>query len=307
MKKLIAMLLALVMCFGLFAGCTGNADETNDTADTTEATENPYASMTIEELKPLLQTINEGKLTMVTSPDFAPYEFYALNAEGDPTLAGFDIALGQYIANYLGLELDVITMDFDGTITELGMGNADIGMAGYSPDPKREKAMNFSNVYYTGGQAFICHVDNVGNFTSLEDINNPDYQIGAQLSSIQYDLALEYATDTDIVTLSKVTDIVAEVISGKLDGAFVEKVVAESYAKRYHDMAVVLDVPYEQEGSVIGVNKDNLVLLAAVNLAIEAAIEDGSMTAFIEEANNMASGDTYAGLLDEEGNVPDAE
>ena len=33
---------------------------------------------------------------------------------------GFDIALAQYIADYLGLELEIIPMDFNGTITELG-------------------------------------------------------------------------------------------------------------------------------------------------------------------------------------------
>ena len=310
MKKIIALVLALTMLGCLFAGCgSSSAEATNaattpaaaDGSNTAEATD--YASMTIEELKPLIQTVNAGKLTMVTSPDFAPYEFYALDAEGNPTLAGFDIALGQYIADYLGLELEVVTMDFDGTITELGMGNADIGMAGYSPDPEREKAMSFSDIYYTGGQAFVCHVDNTANFASLEDANKAEYQIGAQLASIQADLAKTHTPDADIVELGKVTDIIAEVISGKLDGAFIEKVVAETYAISYPDLCVVLDVPYDAEGSVVGVNKNNAPLLAAVNLAINAALEDGSMSQFVAEANELTTGDKYEGLL-EDGEVP---
>ena len=44
-------------------------------------------------------------------------------------------------------------------------------------------------------------------------------------------------------------------------------------------------------------------LLAAVNEAIAAAIEDGSMENFIAEANELASGEKYEGLLDAEGNV----
>ncbi|MBR5126146.1 MAG: transporter substrate-binding domain-containing protein [Oscillospiraceae bacterium] len=259
--------------------------------------------MTIEELKPLIKTITDGKLTMVTSPDFAPYEFYALDEAGNPSLAGFDIALGQYIADFIGLELEIVPMDFDGTITELGMGSADIGMAGYSPDPEREKAMSFSIVYYTGGQSFVCSQAGTDLFTSLAEANKADYQIGAQIGSIQADLAKEHTPDADIVELSKVTDIIAEVISGKLDGAFIETVVAETYAKNYPELCVALPVPYDAEGSVVGVNRNNPALLAAVNLAIEAALADGSMSAFVAEANELSTGEKYEGLLTD-GEVP---
>lgn len=294
MKRIIALLLALSMLGCLFAGCGASQE-----ADNTD-----YSTMTIEELKPLLKTVTDGKLTMVTSPDFAPYEFYSLDEEGNPTLAGFDIALGQYIADFLGLELEIIPMDFDGTISELAAGKADIGMAGYSPDPDRENAMSFSDVYYTGGQSFVCHADNASAFAALADANKAEYQIGAQIGSIQAGLAKEHTPDADIVELSKVTDIIAEVLAGKLDGAFIETVVAETYAKNYPELCVALAVPYEAEGSVVGVNKTNAVLLAAVNLAVKAALEDGSMSQFVADANAAASGNTFEGLLTEEGEVP---
>ena len=296
MKKLIAIALCLIMALSLFSGCSGtkNSDDTD------------YSTMTIDELKPLSKTITDGKLTMATSPDFAPYEFYALDEEGNPTLAGFDISLGYYIADYIGLELEIIPMDFDGTITELAAKKADIGMAGYSPDPDRENAMSFSEIYYSGGQSFVTSKANADLFKALEDANKADYQIGAQIGSIQADLAKENTPDADIVELSKVTDIIQEVLSGKLDGAFIETVVAETYAKNYPDLVVALAVPYEAEGSVVGVNKDNAPLLAAVNLAIKAALADGSMGTYIEEANTAASGNTFEGLL-EDGQVPTGE
>ena len=294
MKKFIALALAALLVLSMFAGC--GAKQAEDNTD--------YSAMTIEELKPMLKTLTAGKLTMVTSPDFAPYEFYALDENGTPTLAGFDISLGYYIADYLELELEVVPMDFDGTISELGAGKADIGMAGYSPDPKRENAMSFSSVYYTGGQSFVCHVSNKDQFTALTDANKAEYQIGAQIGSIQAGLAKEHTPDADIVELGKVTDIIAEVIGGKLDGAFIESVVAETYAKNYPDLCVVLPVPYDAEGSVVGVNKNNPALLAAINLAIAAAIEDGSMAEFVAEANELSTGDKYEGLL-ENGFVPE--
>lgn len=296
MKKLLSMILALTLALGLLAGCASTQEEDNT----------DYSSMSLEQLKPLIKTVTDGKLTVVTSPDFAPYEFYSLDENGNPTLAGFDIALAQYIADYIGLELEIIPMDFDGTITELGAKKADLGMAGYSPDPKRENSMDFSDIYYTGGQSFVTVKDKVSQFPTLADANKAEYQIGAQIGSIQYNLAQENTPDADIVQLSKVTDIIAELLSGKLDGAFIETVVAEAYAKNYPDLAIALGVPYESEGSVIGVNKGNGPLLAAVNKAIAAALEDGSLAQFIDEANALASGGTYEGLLDENGQIPDA-
>ena len=295
MKKFLALALAALMALSLFAGC--GAEKAEETAPV------DYASMTIEELKPLLTTLDEGKLTMVTSPDFAPYEFYALDDAGTPTLSGFDIALAQYIADFIGLELEVIPMDFDGTISELAGKKADIGMAGYSPDPAREKVMNFSAVYYTGGQSFVTVAANADKFPDLASANKAEYQIGAQIGSIQAKLAKEHTPDADIVELAKVTDIIAELLSGKLDAAFIETVPAQAYAVNYPDLALVLDVPYEAEGSVIGVDKDNGALLAAINLAIKSALDDGSMAQFVADANELAAGDKFEGLLDANGKV----
>ena len=300
MKKFIALLLAMVMVFALCA--CGNDDAKDNDGDQVK----DYSSMTLDELKAELKTVEDGKLTVATSPDFAPYEFYSLDANGDATLAGFDIAFAQYIADKLGLELNIITMDFDGTLAELQAKTVDIGMAGYSPDPKRESIMSFTKIYYKGGQSFVTSKAKADEITSLETANNAKYKIGAQTGSIQYDLAEANTPDADNIGLTKVPDIIAEVISGKLDGAFMETIVAKAYQAQYEDLVIVCDVPYEQEGSAIGVNKDNEVLLAALNLIIDEAIDDGSLQKFVDEAGILAVGDKYEGLLDDAGNVPEA-
>lgn len=275
-KKVLAVLTAAAMMIGLTAcGGSGNSG----------------------------LTVTEGVLTVATSPDFAPYEFYAIGADGTPELAGFDMALAQYIADDMGLELEVVTMDFDGVLSEVQTKSVDIGMAGLSPDPTREDAMDFSDIYYYGGQSLVTVKANADTLNSFEACNNPDISVGAQTGSIQMDLANTNSPDADIVALPKVTDIISELLSGKLDAAYIETAVAESYQKNYPDLEIVLDVPYDVEGSSIGVSKGNAELLEAVNKAIAKAIEDGSMDKFVAEANELASGNTYEGLLDDEGNM----
>ena len=294
MKKLFALLLTLAMVLSL-AACGSKKEEA--------PAETPAETPAEEPAEATITTVTEGKLTVATSPDFAPYEFYAIGEDGTPTLAGFDMALAQYIADYIGLELEVIPMDFDGVLTELATKTVDLGMAGLSPDPKRADAMDFSDLYYKGGQSFVCVKGNADKFTSLEDTNNPEYSIGAQTGSIQMDLANENSPDADIIALPKVTDLIPELLAGKLDGAYIETDVAKSYQKNYPELEIVLDVPYDSEGSAIGVSKGNEALLAAVNEAVAAALSDGSMETFVAEANELASGEKYEGLLDANGQV----
>lgn len=309
-KKIGALALATVMSLSLLTACGGGADTTPapESAAPVESgpVEKDYNEMTIEELKPLLKTVTDGKLTVATSPDFAPYEFYAIDEAGDPHIAGFDMGLAQYVADYLGLELEIVPIDFDGVLMELQNKSSDLGMAGLSPDPKRDGIMDFSEIYYLGGQSFCCLESNKDLFPDLASTNKPEYEIGAQTGSIQVDLMQTNSPDSTQVQLAKVTDIIAELLAGKLDGAYIETAVAESYKTNYPDLCVALDVPYEAAaGSAIGVQKDNPALLAAVNLAVKAAMEDGSMDKFVAEANELASGNVYEGLLDADGKTQD--
>ena len=287
MKKFLALMLALMMALSLVA-CGNDAPPADDGANAPDdaVVENTY------------NTLTPGVLTVATSPDFAPYEFYVVDENGEYQLAGFDMALAQYIADYLGLQLEVIPMDFDGTLAELAAKTVDLSLAGYSPDPSRMDKMDFSEIYYTGGQSFVTVKANADKFPSLEATNDPQWTIGAQNGSIQMDLANENSPEADIVSLTKVTDIIAELIAGTLDGAYIETAVAETYAINYPDLAVVLDVPYESEGSAVGVSKGNTALLDGVNAAIAAALADGSMDKFVAEANEQAAGNIHEGLLE---------
>ena len=296
MKKLFAMLLAASMMMSL-AACGGKDEPAPaDPAPSTPEVSEPTQPAEPEE--PAITTVTEGKLTVATSPDFAPYEFYAIAEDGTPSLAGFDIALAGYIADYMGLELEIVPMDFDGVLMEVATGKVDMGLAGLSPDPDRMDAMDFSDIYYEGGQSFVTVTANKDMFASLEDTNNADISVGAQIASIQMDLANEFSPNADIVPLVKVTDIIAELLTGKLDGAYIETAVAESYKANYPELEIVLDVPYEAEGSAIGVIKGNEALLAGVNEAIAAALADGSMDKFVAEANELSTGEIIEGLID---------
>ena len=281
MKKK-ALLLALILALGALAGCGKEAAGPG---------ENPYG----------LQTVREGYLTVATSPDYAPFEFYTLDQEGNATLAGFDMDLAQYLADKLGLTLELVPMDFDGTITELGAGRCDLSMAGYSPDPDRLTYMDFSDVYYTGSQVLVTTLDQKVLVPDLESANDPKISIGVQVGSVQANLARELTPDAQILELAKVTDVIAELVSGKINAAFLESPVLEAYTSNFPQLQAVCPVPYEADAYVLGVAKGNGALLARVNSALHQALEDGTFDGFVAKAVEQSAGDIYEGLLEETG------
>ena len=96
-----------------------------------------------------------------------------------------------------------------------------------------------------------------------------------------------------------------ELVTGKLEGAFIETAVAEQYAKNYPELCIAWAVPYEAEGSAIAIQKGNEAMLKAVNEVIANALADGTMADYIAEAGDLASdeGNVYEGQLDAEGKI----
>lgn len=324
MKKNLAILMTTVLAAASLAACgssstpattTAAATEAATTAatETTAAAEDTTAAATeaesegaaegsgeIVEVPKDFTTVTAGKLTIATSPDFAPYEFYHINSDGTPELSGFDVALGKRIAEDLGLEVQFVPMDFDGILMELQSGNVDLGISGFSPSPERADTFDFSDLYYKGGQSFVIRKadhDKYKDYAAFDKL-----PVGAQNGSIQMDLAKENTPNANIIGLAKVTDIVSELVSGKLEGGFIETAVAEQYIKNYPELEIAWDVPYDTEGSAIALKKGS-DLLPAVNAVINNALSDGSMDQYIADAQELASdeGNVYEGQLDADG------
>jgi polar amino acid transport system substrate-binding protein len=167
--------------------------------------------------------------------------------------------------------------------------------------------MDFSTIYYGGKQAFITTSDKAAQFPDLASANQSGITVGAQNGTIQMDLAAQYSPDAELITLTKATEIIAELTSGKLDGAYVEWDVAESYKKQYPNLHIVCEVPYENDGNIIGIAKGNADLQKYVNEAIKACVESGTFNQYLEKANALAAGEKYEGMLDSEGNIPTDE
>lgn len=91
-----------------------------------------------------------GTIQLGTNAAFPPFEY----VDGTD-IVGFDISMGQYIANDLNKKLEVVDMAFDSLIAALDSGVIDFAAAGMTVTPERQKNVDFSDPYYESEQVII--------------------------------------------------------------------------------------------------------------------------------------------------------
>ena len=273
MKKLFAMLLALVMTMGLMA-CGAQPTAANDTdgdaaGDDAAVTEPANA---LEKIKA------DGVLTVALSPDFSPMEFVDSSKTGQEQYVGFDITLAKYIAENLGVELVIEPMGFDASQTAVYTGSVPMSISGYSWTEERAQNYELSDYYYAGEnetrQALLIKKENADKYASPEDLAGQD--VGAQNASLQMQLVTEQLTDANPISIGDITVGVMELKSGNIEALAVAYGNAEMIVDANPDLVICtweFDVKAEYSANVIMMQKGETELLDAVNAILAQAKE----------------------------------
>lgn len=238
-----------------------------------------------------LEKIKEsGKLVLATSPDFAPLEFEDLSS-GEAQYVGSDIELAKYIAEKLGVELEISAMDFSAVQAAIPSGQADIAISGFARTEERAQNMELStpfNITEDGGQTVLVAKGEGANYTAAEDFSG--LQIGAQNGSLQYNLvSSQLPDDVEIVPVGSLNDGVLMLETGKIDALASDLSNAELLLES-HDGIETTDFMFEysSEGNVAAVKKGETELIEAVNEIIEEVNELGLYDQWKEEATELA-------------------
>ncbi|MBR6107433.1 MAG: transporter substrate-binding domain-containing protein [Oscillospiraceae bacterium] len=89
-------------------------------------------------------------LIMATNAEFPPYESY-----DGKTVVGFDVDMMNAVCDYLGYELKIEDMDFNSVLPAVQNEKADVGVAGLSVTPEREKDVLFTDNYAVTHQVIV--------------------------------------------------------------------------------------------------------------------------------------------------------
>lgn len=265
MKKLFCAALAAAMLMATMSGCGSSQNR-------------------LEKIK------ESGKLVLATSPDFAPLEFEDLSS-GEAQYVGSDIELAKYIAEKLGVELEISAMDFSAVQAAIPSGQADIAISGFARTEERAQNMELStpfNITEDGGQTVLVAKGQGANYTAAEDFSG--LQIGAQNGSLQYNLvSSQLPEDVEIVPVGSLNDGVLMLETGKIDALASDLSNAELLLES-HDGIETTDFmfEYDSEGNVAAVKKGETELIEAVNEIIEEVNELGLYQQWKDEATELA-------------------
>lgn len=265
MKKLFCAALAAAMLMATMSGCGSSQNR-------------------------LEKILESGKLVLATSPDFAPLEFEDLSS-GEAQYVGSDIELAKYIAEKLGVELEISAMDFSAVQAAIPSGQADIAISGFARTEERAQNMELStpfNITEDGGQTVLVAKGQGANYTAAEDFSG--LQIGAQNGSLQYNLVSEQLPDdVEIVPVGSLNDGVLMLETGKIDALASDLSNAELLLESHTEIETTdFMFEYSSEGNVAAVKKGETELIEAVNEIIEEVNELGLYDQWKDEATELA-------------------
>lgn len=287
MKKKIILLVLVVLLLLSFVltACSGDKiqDEENLKYTSREVEERDIDDkrmLTVEDIK------SKGKLVMGTNADYPPFEFHAMIDGGDE-IVGLDIEIAKYIADSLGVELEIKDMNFSNLLGAVSTGMVDVVLAAMYPEPEREKQVSFSDVYYEADIAVLIRKDDDRQYSSKEDLIGKT--IAVQIGTTQENIANDIES-TDVKSLVTNSDTVMNLKTGKVDCALLELVVAESFAKVNDDVKVVEEFVIETGfgGIAIATQKENEELVNTFNQLIREMKEKDLISQWFTEAEELS-------------------
>ncbi len=271
-KKTAALLLAFILILGLCAcGSSGSSAAPKSRID---------------------QIKEAGVIKMGTSADYPPAEYHT-EIDGKDVIVGYDIDIAQYIADSLGVKLEITDMAFDSLLIALQKGDFDFVSAAMSANEEREKAADFTDPYFQAIQAITVLKENADQYKTTDDLKGKI--IGVQTGTVEVPYAIEFTGEENVVQLTKAQNVIMELQNGKIDVAYIDYNPALAYASGNDDL-VVLDVGigYISEGEAIAVKEGDKELLDYLNGVIDEMQEKGLIEDYI--AKNMIE----SGVINEE-------
>ncbi len=276
MKKILALVLALCMVFALAACGEAASDPTDAPESEAPASEAPASEAPDSEAPEgdgTFTTIVEGKLTMSTNAQFPPYEM----TTDDGGFEGIDVEIATAIAEKLGLELDILDMDFDSALLAVQQGKSDIVMAGVTVNEDRQLVMDFTDSYATGVQVIIVKE---GSDVTIDNMG--EGLIGTQRGTTGNIYCTDDYGEEHVMAYDDGFTAVQALMNGQVDCVVIDNAPAQEFVKNNAGLTI-LDTEYANEDYAIGLNKGNTALLDAINTALNELISDGTVQTIIDK------------------------
>ena len=277
--------LTVLACAALLTGCASNTP-TSTAASSSNSSDTLRVGMECNYAPFNWSTTKEGEYTQpISSADYCDgYDVVVAK-----NLAyGYDVMMAKHIAEELGMELEIVKLDWDNLILSLNNNQIDAVIAGMTATDERKQQVNFTDPYYVSEEVLIVKKDSqYTSATSLEDFKGATVQ--GQMNTI-YDEVIDQISGVNHMPAAETFPAAIQALqAGSVDAVTSELPVANGVISANPDLAVVRFAEgkgFKADTSVsIAVRKNDDELLNALQDALKT-IDTDTRNTWMEEAVN---------------------
>ena len=259
--RLLAIAIAVLGALTLVA-CGDDDDEGGDTTDAAVEVEEFPAGSTMAEIQ------DKGELTIGVKYDVPPF---GLNNPETGEVEGFDVDLGTYIADKLGVEVKTREGTSDNRIPLLVDGTIDLILSTMTITEERDLEVDFSEPYYVANGDVLVPAGS--DIQSLDDLNGK--RVCTALGSTYADTIEKEAPDADLRLVDLYSECFDQIQTGAVDAVSTDNVILTGM-KIQDDSLELLGLDYTTEPYGIGIPEGDTEFKQFVDETLAEYIDSGA-------------------------------
>jgi glutamate transport system substrate-binding protein len=268
-------IIALLMVLAMVAAACGDDDgEDGDTGgDTGDGTEEAYEA---PEGTPMAEWQEEGSVTIGVKFDVPPFGFE--NPQSGE-VEGFDVDMGNYIADRLGVEPEFIEAISDNRIPFLEDGTADLILSTMTITTDRDAEIDFSRPYYVAQGRIL--VPEGSDIQGIDDLGEGTTVCTALGSTYEGTLS-DQAPDAKLDLVDSYSECFEKIQNGSVDAVSTDDVILTGMVIQDDSLQLVGD-PLTTEPYGVGVAEGETEAAEFLSETVEMSFEDGTWDEMYEE------------------------
>lgn len=275
MKKVLQLIkLTVISCllFSLVA-CGSQEVISDNTAQSLDNQETEEEDKETKQQDSSLQDIlTNGKLVVGLDASFPPMGF----RDDDQNIIGFDIDVAKEVCKRMGIELELVPINWDAKEQELNTKNIDCIWNGMSYNDEREESMQLSQPYMKNTQVIVVLKESSAE--TLEDLTGKT--VALQNGSTASDAMNNNKEFSESVSIVKIDNNVQALMDLKVSGSdavAIDEVVARYYMEKEPDTFKILEETLSEEEYVIGFRKGEMALCGEIEKQLKEMAADGTL------------------------------
>jgi polar amino acid transport system substrate-binding protein len=198
---------------------------------------------------------------LIVGMELAYPPFEMTDQQGRPT--GVSVDLANALGQYLGRQVEIQNIPFDGLIPSLQSGKIDLIISSMTATAERAKSISFSDPYLKTGLCLL--VGKNSPIQSIQDADQPDKTIAVKRGTTGHVFAAGNIKHARLLVLEKEDACVLEVIQGKADAFIYDQISTYENWRRNQETTRPILKPFQEESWAIGLRQGDDALLKQVN------------------------------------------